>query len=173
MNANNDAHPEINLPWWRHDRPWGFRFSLLDGVVMAAGVALIASVRVAFPDVGIVTALTLGHFLLFCNTFRIGGERSTIWVVVLIANSGAWVYADQFTWARLIASQLVLTCVLIVNCLWSRNYNGLACEHVNPHGYRDGALQEGAFTRRVLRRMGVPCKAIELLTGRKLPELSE
>jgi hypothetical protein len=29
--------PEKNLPWWRHDRPWGFRFSAMDMFIFAGG----------------------------------------------------------------------------------------------------------------------------------------
>lgn len=30
----------VNLPWWRHDRPWGFRFSLMDAIIVVGGALL-------------------------------------------------------------------------------------------------------------------------------------
>ena len=158
-----------NPPWWRHDRPWGFRFSAFDGGVMLAGVTVIAMSYRPLPDLALLTGFTLGHFLLFCNTFRIGGERATLWTIGLFANAAGWVCTDHLTWARLMATQLVVTCVLIASCVWSRSYHGIACEYINPLGYHDGALGEGAFTRRVLKWIGAPTGAIELLTGRKEP----
>lgn len=163
--------PEQNLPWWRHDRPWGFRFSPMDAAIVAGGGVL---TWLAWPWYGLfslcVPFLVL-HFFLFCNTFQIGGERSLIWIAALLVNVSLWTQT-QATVFHLIA-QAVVTIALIGNCLWSMNYHGLWCETINPDGYLDGAFTEGAFTRRMLIRCQVPQSWIELLTGRRLREFEK
>lgn len=160
--------PETNLPWWRHDRPWGFRFSIQDGVIFLGG--LIATV-VAWPYAGVFSLCVpflLGHFFLFCNTFRIGGERTLIWAATFILNVFLWIFT-QAGIAHL-AAQCVITAGLIANCVFGKNYHGFACTRINPNGYRDGALAEGAFTRRVLLACRIPKPVVEILIGRKLDE---
>ncbi len=161
--------PESNHPWWRPDRPWGFRFSAFDALIVVGGAAVTIAGAIYFPLLAILAPFTLGHFLLFCNTFRVGGERSLLWIAALFANVVCWGWArpEDLPWAAIVLTQLPVTALLIGQTVLGRNYHGIACERINPVGYRTGALSEGAFTRGVLRRLGVPARAIEALTGRK------
>jgi hypothetical protein len=161
---------DCDLPWWRHDRPWGFRFSPFDAVVLAAGAVVTVAGFVYFSPLGILVPFLLGHFLLFCNTFRIGGERSLLWIAGFFVNVGLWTWSGEFPWTYIVLTQLPITALLIGSTLLGRNYHGIACRRINPHGYRTGAKSEGAFTRRVLRGLGVPPRAIEVLTGREPAE---
>ncbi len=75
--------PEQNLPWRRHDRPWGFRFSAMDAAIqIAGGMSALASWLFVGPF-ALVVPLLLGPFLLFCNVFRVGAERSFFLVETL------------------------------------------------------------------------------------------
>lgn len=62
--------------------------------------------------------------------------------------------------------------MLIVQCLLGKNYHGLACAQINPRRYRDGAMSEGAFTRKVLLTCRVPRPLVEMLVGRRLDEFN-
>ena len=160
--------PETNLPWWRHDRPWGFRFSLLDVLIVTIGVVgTIAAWQFVGPFALFIPFLFF-HFFLFCNTFRIGGERSLIWAFAFLANVYFWALTQSLVIHLVV--QLLITTALVVQCMTSKNYHGLACERINPNGFRDGARTEGAMTRRVLLACRIPKPIIEIMTGRRLEE---
>jgi hypothetical protein len=160
---------ENHIPWWRADRPWGFRFTVFDALVLVAGLITTLIGLVYLPVLAILTPFTLGHFLLFCNVFRIGAERDLLWIAALLVNVGWWSWArpGEAPWAPIVLTQLPVTAILIGHAVLGRNYHGIACEWINPHGYRTGALSEGEFTSRVLQWFGIPTSAIGLLTGRK------
>lgn len=160
--------PESNLPWWRHDRPWGFRFSTLDAAIFAGGGVSTLALWPEWDSFALIVPYLLGHFFLFCNTFRVGGERSLIWVFAFLAN--VYLLSRTGNLRLSLALQGVVTIVLIGQCVLSRNYHGWGCARVNPHGYRAGALSEGAFTRTVLLTCRVPRRLVELLVGRNLNE---
>jgi len=160
--------PEINLPWWRSDRPWGFRFSWVDGTIVAAGLVVTMLAWPEFEQMTLAIPYLLGHFFLFCNPFRIGGERSLIWVVAFLMNVAVWM-RHQNT-AGMIIIQMVVTILLIAHCVMGKNDHGWLCERINPHRYRVGASSEGAFTRKVLLSIRLPKALIEVLVGRRLAE---
>ncbi len=160
--------PEQNLPWWRHDRPWGFRFSTMDAMIFTGGFLATIVLWSLVDCFALLVPYLLGHFFLFCNTFRVGGERSLIWVGTFLANVYFWPQTQNLFLH--LAIQAVITLILIVQCILGRNYHGLACTQINPLRYRDGAMSEGAFTRRVLLNCRVPKPLVELLIGRRLDE---
>jgi hypothetical protein len=160
--------PDRNLPWWRHDRPWGFRFSTTDGLIFLGGVMVTVGLWFAIGAFALIVPYLLGHFFLFCNTFRVGGERSLIWAGSLLLNAYFWPQSQNI-WIHL-AIQLLITFALIIQCVLGKNYHGIACVRINPQRYRSGALSEGAFTRRVLIACRVPKPMIEQLIGRRLDE---
>lgn len=168
--ANYEAGmlPEKNLPWWKHDRPWGFRFSIQDAVIFVSGVMATALSWQQVGQFALFIPFLLCHFFLFCNTFRVGGERTLIWASVFIINVFLW--AQTQSHLIHVATQVTVTSLLIANCVFGRNYHGFACEWINSQNYRNGALAEGAFTRRVLIACRVPRPLIELLVGRRLSE---
>lgn len=163
--------PEQNLPWWRHDRPWGFRFSAMDAFILAGGAVATITLWYFAGPFALVVPYLLGHFFLFCNTFRVGGERSLIWIFSLLANVYVWPQTQSL--AVHLVVQVLITLALIVQCVLGKNYHGFACERLNPNRYRDGAMSEGAFTRKVLLACRVPKPVIELLVGRRLDEFKQ
>lgn len=160
--------PEQNLPWWRHDRPWGFRFSWMDGLIFLAGLAATIVLWQWIGQFALIVPYLLGHFFLFCNTFRVGGERSLIWVGTFLVN--AYCCAHDQRLALHMVIQGLITAALIVQCVSGQNYYGFACVWINPNHYRNGALSEGALTRKVLLACKVPKPLIEALVGRRLEE---
>jgi len=159
---------EDNLPWWRHDRPWGFRFSWTDAAIFAFGIVATGIGWYHFDYLALFVPYLLAHFFLICNTFRIGGERSLIWVASFLACICIWTITLNL-WLSL-SLQEAVTLGLIWNCVASRNYHGIACERMNPNHFREGARSEGALTRRVLQACRLPTPVIEVLIGRKLNE---
>lgn len=160
--------PEQNLPWWRHDRPWGFRFSGTDFLIFAGGVLSTLALWPFIAEFSLIVPYLLFHFFLFCNTFRIGGVRSLVWVFSFLLNAYCWVATQNLALHLII--QMVITLALILQCLLDKQYHGFLCGRVNPLGFRTGALTEGTFTRTVLLACRVPKTWIEFLTGRRLEE---
>lgn len=160
--------PEQNLPWWRHDRPWGFRFSAVDAFIFAGGIVTTIVLWYFVGPFALLVPYLLGHFFFFCNTFRVGGERSLIWVGSFLANVYFWPQTQNLLIH--LAVQAIITLALIVQCVLGKNYHGFACLQLNPHRFRDGAMSEGAFTRKVLLTCRVPEPLIETLVGRRLDE---
>lgn len=160
--------PEQNLPWWRHDRPWGFRFSLMDGLIFVGGLITTMAIWSLIGPFALLIPYLLGHFFLFCNTFRVGGERSLIWIGSFLTNVYFWPQTQIIELH--LAIQALITILLIAQCVLGKNYHGLACTLLNPSRYREGAMSEGAFTRRVLLACRVPKPLIESLVGRRLDE---
>jgi hypothetical protein len=163
--------PEHNLPWWRHDRPWGFRFSAMDGFIFAGGAATTIALWEFVGPFALAVPYLLGHFFLFCNTFRVGGERSLIWVAAFLANAYFWTQTENLVFPLVV--QELVTLALIIQCVLGKNYHGIACKQLNPDHYRDGAMSEGAFTRKVLLACRVPKPLIESLVGRRLEEFNQ
>jgi len=162
--------PEQNLPWWRHDRPWGFRFSMMDLLIFTGGLFTTAGLWQFIGEFSLVVPYLLAHFFLFCNTFRIGGERSLIWVFSFLVNAYFWLQSQNFLIH--ISIQTLITAALITQCVFGKNYHGFACDRINPERYRAGALSEGAFTRQVLLACRVPKPLVEILIGRRLAEFN-
>lgn len=160
--------PELNLPWWRHDRPWGFRFSVMDVIIFAGGAVTTLGLWQVVGQFALMVPYLLGHFFLFCNTFRVGGERDLIWIGTFLINAYAWIQTDNLPLH--LAIQAVVTLALIVQCVLGKNYHGIACAQINPKRYRDGAMLEGSLTRHVLVACCVPRPLIEALIGRRLNE---
>ena len=162
--------PEKNLPWWRHDRPWGFRFSAMDVFIFAGGALVTILLWNFIGPFALLVPYVFGHFFLFCNTFRAGGERSLIWVGSFLVNVYFWPQSQNLMIH--LSIQTAITLVLIVQCLFGRSYHGIACAKINPSHYREGAVSEGAFTRKVLLTCRVPRRIVEILVGRRLDEFN-
>jgi len=162
--------PEQNLPWWRHDRPWGFRFSIMDLLIFTGGIVATVALWPIVGEFALIVPYLLGHFFLFCNTFRVGGERSLIWVFSFLINAYFWLQTQNMLLHLII--QTAVTAALITQCVLSKNYHGFACNRINPARYRAGALSEGAFTRKVLLACRVPKPLVEILIGRRLDEFN-
>ena len=70
----------------------GFRFGWQDGVAigLAAGATWIGW---GFLGSGaLLVPLTLGHFFLFCNVFRLRRSYELYWTVVFLLNVGVWLF---------------------------------------------------------------------------------
>ena len=141
----------------------------MDAVIFAGGVLTTIVLWYDVDQFALLVPYLLGHFFLFCNTFRVGGERSLIWVGTFLSNVYFWPQTHNLLVH--LALQAVITLMLIVQCLLGKNYHGLACAQINPR-YRDGAMSEGAFTRKVLLTCRVPRPLVEMLVGRRLDEFN-
>ena len=99
-----------------------------DRLVRAGDWAFLATPRfrgASFP-------VTLGHFFLFCNVFRLRRSYELFWSVLFLANIGFWLSRDELRWAEILAMQTPLTIALILLEMRSPNYHGVFWARLNP-----------------------------------------
>ncbi len=109
----------------------GFRFWWWDGVTGMAGVLL---AWLAWPLVGtlaLVFPVTLAHFFLFCNVFRLRRSYELIWTGAYLVNLGYWILFRELAWAEVLALQTPLTLILIVAEARSSRYHGVFWRKLN------------------------------------------
>ncbi len=110
----------------------GFRFWWWDGVTVVAGVFL---AWLAWPLLGtlaLVFPVTLAHFFLFCNVFRLRRNYELIWTGAYLINLGYWFLFRELGWAEVLALQTPLTLILIAAEARSSRYHGVFWRKLNP-----------------------------------------
>jgi hypothetical protein len=75
--------------------------------------------------------IAAGHFFLFCNVFRIVRRRELIWAGLYIVNIGAWFWAENLTWTRVLLCQLPITAWLVVADMRGPGYHGVFASRLN------------------------------------------
>ena len=109
---------------YERSRP-GFRFSWGDGLALAICGLLC---WLTWPWLGrfaLVFPITLGHFFLFCNVFRVRRSYELIWAGLYLLNVACWMLLWEFRWLGVLACQTPLTLVLIVLEVRSSRYHGI------------------------------------------------
>lgn len=154
------------IPWWSPQRPFGMRLSPFDAAALLAGAGLTVYAVGRFPDLAIVTPFVLLHYFIFCNLLRAGGPVELAWMTTFLGNAALWFASGSLSWWPILATQGIVTVALVAIILRSKRYHGVACHWINPDGYKAGSREDGEFSRRVLRRWGVPERIIRLLSGR-------
>lgn len=106
-------------------RTRGFRFSWTDAVVLLVGVALTWALWRPVGQFALLVPVTLVHFLLFCNVFRVGNRRELFWTAVFVANFTAWVVSGAFSWWGVLAVQTPVTLGIVVAAVRNPRYHGV------------------------------------------------
>jgi hypothetical protein len=142
------------------------RFSLPDGAAVAAMAAASAVLWWSLPELALLPLLLILHFVLFCNTFRVGAIRELLWAGLLVVNTGVWALAGGCTVWRVFVAQTPVTVIVVASAMFSRDYNGIFCTRINPQHYRDAAGREGLFGIRMMRFVRFPDAWIRVLSGK-------
>lgn len=156
-----------NLPWWSPARPWGFRFSRSDLIVVLLGLFVVGFSATRHADLAILTAFVLGHFFLFCNVFRVGERAELIWAAMLLVHVSIGGGMAGGSWWIVLPLQCVVTLIVILRALLSPDYHGAWCQRINPLGYRpETRMHPPSLVRKVLSACRVPTWIIDRLQGR-------
>lgn len=105
----------------------GFRLSITD--LIAASVCA-ATTWLLGSTLGLLVWLlpiTLGHFFLFCNVFRVVRRHELIWALLFVLNVSFWATAESFAWGPVILLQCPVTVAVIVAEIRSSRYHGIFC----------------------------------------------
>ena len=104
----------------------GFRFNLIDLMLIAALVAASALWYAVFPDQHLyLLPLYVGaSFFLFCNVFRIGNRMEPPWYLCFVALTVYGIAQPEFPWLLLLAVCESLKWALIGYRIWRGPYHG-------------------------------------------------
>jgi len=110
----------------------GFRFSVLDGVILLVGIVACV-ISIAFvPWMGFVVGFTLAHFFLFCNVFRLSRTLELVWAGVFVALCSMTILQNSEGWYWTAAISLLVTILVVVIEIRKPSYHGVAWEKLNP-----------------------------------------
>lgn len=108
----------------------GFRLSVIDLLAIAiCTMGMLMSMPI-LGEIAWLFPITLGHFFLFCNVFRIRREFELFWAGVFVANVACWALAGRFDWLTVLTVQTPLTATLIITECFSPSYHGIFCKQV-------------------------------------------
>lgn len=122
----------------------GFRFSIADAVILIAGGAGSWALHRAGVPLWWVVPMTVGHFFLFCNVFRVRHLYELWWAVIFMGNVMFWFFHLDFGWLPSALTQLPVTMALIREPDWTQ-----AMDKLREH------LAAGSITRDYARTLGL------------------
>lgn len=120
MNPGNAIHQ-------LSQRRRGFRFSVTDLIAIMVCAVVTWLLWPVLDKIALLFPITLGHFFLFCNVFRIRRSFELIWAAAFIVNVGYSSFVPPFHWPTILAWQTPLTATLIVMECCSERYHGVFC----------------------------------------------
>ena len=113
--------------------PPGFRFSFVDGVVLAIA-SFGTMLQETLGSLAWLPVILVGHFFLFCNVFRIRRSYELIWAAVFVINLAGWSLAGAFSWKGVLLVQTPLTAAVIVAEITGGRYHGVGWSFIGRGG---------------------------------------
>ena len=110
----------------------GFRFSVWDALILAAGLGLTLWLHAIDFPLWWIVAMVVGHFFLFCNVFLVWQRWELLWAAVFVINVGLHIANASFDWLLHLLWQLPWTITFIALQIRSPWYHGICAEHWNP-----------------------------------------
>ena len=114
----------------------GFRLSRLDILVLALGLIGAVAFAITVWQAGLVIAIVVCHFFLFCNVLRLSRPLELAWAGVFLALAAATIGWDAPGWPVTIAASLGMTALVAVLEMRKSSYHGVGWRSINP-GLRD------------------------------------
>lgn len=110
----------------------GFRFSILDGFILAA--ALCTGIFVAFYDYkySVLIGFVVLHFFLFCNIVRMSRVPEIIWAISFLALLFCHIKLSLLSFNLALAASLFFTVILVALELHKPSYHGIFWQVLNP-----------------------------------------
>lgn len=113
-------------------RTCGFRLSLADVFILAAGAAASAGWWFYIGETALLIPFVVGHYFLFCNVFRVRRKPELIWAAVFLLNCVAWAAVGYLSLPGIGGLQLVVTVAIIICEIRSDTYHGILARKINP-----------------------------------------
>lgn len=110
----------------------GFRFSMIDGLVIVVGAIAAAVLWSRMWWIGFIIAFVTGHFFLFCNVFRIARPLELTWAGIFVVLTCCTVLVGMPGWLGTIVMSLIFAAALIHVEMRKPSYHGVLWQWVNP-----------------------------------------
>jgi hypothetical protein len=116
----------------RFRKPAGFRLSATDIIVLLSGGLFAAAISHWSGDLAIIAAVTVGHFFLFCNVFRIRRSLELIWAALFVVNVGILFTYEMYGLFFVVMVQIPITIAVIAVEMRTPRYHGIFWKSINP-----------------------------------------
>jgi hypothetical protein len=110
----------------------GFRFSLLDSVVLAIALIVGGGVSVGLFWPGMAILFVVGHFFLFCNVVRMSRPSELVWAGFFVALMTSTMLAGAPSWPMTLTLSFAATVVLVALEVRKPSYHGAFWQRLNP-----------------------------------------
>ena len=110
----------------------GFRISVTDTFVLAAGSVGAGLVAQSEWWMGLIIGFVVGHFFLFCNVVRVARPLELAWAALFTALAGSTIVVGRPGWPVTFATSLVGTLLVIALQIRKPSYHGIAWQWINP-----------------------------------------
>jgi hypothetical protein len=127
----------------KHNRTWGFRFSLIDAVALGFFALTVSALHRFASNLSWVVAIVAAHFFLFCNIFRLVRRRELIWAGIFVLNVAFWLLLGRLDWFNVLACQLPVSAGVIAWEIRAARYHGVLADRLNPalEDYIEGRIR--------------------------------
>lgn len=124
----------------------GFFISLVDIVVLFAG--LIGAISLGFQAwwAGFIIGFVVFHFFLFCNVFRIPRASELIWAFVFFVLAGSTILTNTPGWSVTFIASMVLSSFLVWKATKGDAYHGICWRIWNPN-LKERWLSQNSITK--------------------------
>ncbi len=116
-----------------YQRTHGFRFSLLDGLVLLIATGLGAWGMAQGKMAAFFIIYVILHFFLFCNVFRVRRKPELIWAVTFLINCAIWIAFGDLNIVWICTTQLFITLGVILHGVKDKSYHGIFAKRWNTH----------------------------------------
>ena len=110
----------------------GFRLSLFDVLILLGGLMGSIALGMRIWWAGMVVALVVVHFFLFCNVFRISRPPELIWAAAFVALAGSTIVTGLPGWVATPVLAVALSTFLIWRETRKADYHGICWKRWNP-----------------------------------------
>ena len=110
----------------------GFRFSVVDGIVLAGGTAAVIALSMYVWWWGFVPGFVLAHFFLFCNVVRMARPLELVWSGAFVVLTGTTLAFETPGWLVTAMGSLLVTAIVVVVEMRKPSYHGVGWQRINP-----------------------------------------
>ena len=110
----------------------GFRIDVKDVIVILLGITGVWFVEPIDGFLASVIGLTVGHFFLFCNVFRLARRLELGWTTIFIGLCICQITMGQPGVTVTLICTLVTTGIVIASQVRSPAYHGIGWQRINP-----------------------------------------
>lgn len=110
----------------------GFRLSVIDGLVIVAGIVAAVGLWSTAWWLGFIVAFVVSHFFVFCNIFRVARPLELAWSGIFVVLTFCTVKFSWPAWAVTITCSLFVTAVVIGLEIRKPSYHGVLWQQINP-----------------------------------------